>query len=103
MGIYLNPGNGGFVEMISGKYIDKTGMIGLLNRRIGTPDKLVCVSRPRRFGKSYAADMLSAYYDHTCDSHELFHGKEICRTKSYEEHIKMMSNPFIPRMMFLRF
>ena len=87
MGVYLNPGNDGFERIVSGKYVDKTGMIDILNRRIGTTESLVCVSRPRRFGKSYAVDMLSAYYDRTCDSHELFCGKAICGTESYEEHI----------------
>ncbi len=72
MGVYLNPGNYGFAEIVRGKYIDKTGLIGLMNDRINTTDKLVCLSRPRRFGKSFAADMLCAYYDRTCDSHELF-------------------------------
>jgi len=61
MGIYLNPGNSGFVEITNGDYIDKTGMIELINAKINTPKKLICVSRPRRFGKSYAAQMLCAY------------------------------------------
>ena len=87
MGIYINPGNNGFAEIVNGDYIDKTGMIELINKRIGTTDKLVCISRPRRFGKSYAAKMLCAYYDRTCDSHYLFDEKEIAETNGYEEHI----------------
>ena len=73
MGMYLNPGNEGFANIIKGEYVDKTGLIRLINERIDKPDdKLICISRPRRFGKSYAAQMLSAYYDHTCNSAELF-------------------------------
>jgi hypothetical protein len=87
MGVYLNPGNCEFAEIVSGKYIDKTGMIELINGRIGTPDKLVCVSRPRRFGKSYAAKMICAYYDYTCDSHRLFSGLNISNRESFEKHI----------------
>ncbi len=87
MGVYINPGNGGFERIISGKYVDKTGMIDELNLRIGTTNSLVCVSRPRRFGKSFAVDMLCAYYDHTCDSHNLFNNMEISRTQNYEKHI----------------
>ena len=87
MGVYLNPGNSEFAEIVSGKYIDKTGMIELINGRIGTPDKLVCVSRPRRFGKSYAAKMICAYYDYTCDSHRLFSGLNISNRESFEKHI----------------
>lgn len=87
MGTYLNPGNIGFEEVLNGDYIDKTGLIALINQRINTPGKLVCISRPRRFGKSYAAKMLCAYYDHTCDSHRLFETYEISKDRTYEEHI----------------
>ena len=52
MGTYLNPGNSGFERIVRSGYIDKTGMIDLVNRRIGTTDNLICISRPRRFGKS---------------------------------------------------
>ena len=55
MGTYVNLGNGGFSEIRNGEYIDKSGLIALINRQIDTRLKLVCVSRPRRFGKSYAA------------------------------------------------
>ena len=87
MGTYLNPGNSGFAEILVSGYIDKTGMIDIVNQRINTLNKLVCVSRPRRFGKSIAAKMLCAYYDHTCDSHSLFDRKAISTSKNYNDHI----------------
>ena len=87
MGIYLNPGNSGFAEVLAAEYVDKTGLIALMNRRLNTPRKLVCISRPRRFGKSYAAKMLCAYYDYTCDSHSLFEKYEISSDSSYEANI----------------
>ena len=87
MGTYLNPGNSGFAEIVSDNYIDKTGMIDLINRKINKPKKLICISRPRRFGKSYAAQMLCAYYDHTCNSHSLFDDKEVAKTEHYENCI----------------
>lgn len=46
-----------------------------------------CISRPRRFGKSYAAKMLYAYYDCSCDSHALFCDKEIARSPEYLKHL----------------
>ena len=85
MGTYLNPGNSGFRRILKGGYIDKTGMIAIINSRIDTPDNLICISRPRRFGKSYAAQMLCAYYDHTCNSHSLFDDKEVSKTKCYKD------------------
>lgn len=87
MGNYLSPGSYGFQEIRNGTYVDKTGLIALVNSVVRTPQKLVCVSRPRRFGKSFAAKMLCAYYDNTCDSHGLFDDLAIARHTSYEEHI----------------
>ena len=72
MGNYLNPGNNGFARMRNGIYVDKTGLISLVNGSIDTPTCLTCISRPRRFGKSFAAKMLCAYYDKTCDSSALY-------------------------------
>ncbi len=72
MGTYLNPGNSGFAEILKSDYVDKTGLLRVINRVIGTKKKLICMSRPRRFGKSYAAQMLCAYYDKSCKSDQLF-------------------------------
>ncbi|MEE3422778.1 MAG: AAA family ATPase, partial [Succinimonas sp.] len=86
--MYLNPGNDGFKEILNSScYIDKTGIISLINSSINTMDKLICISRPRRFGKSFAAKTISAYYDCSCDSKALFDGKEISKSTSYEEHL----------------
>lgn len=87
MGTYLNPGNREFAEKLNSDYVDKTGLISLVNRTIGTNKKLTCISRPRRFGKSYAAQMLCAYYSKKCDSHDLFKGYNISKDESYEDHI----------------
>lgn len=91
MGMYLNPGNIGFEEIRNSRYVDKSGMISLVNRVIGTKQKLICISRPRRFGKSFAAQMLCAYYDKTCDSRALFHDLMIAEdpkmNASYEQHL----------------
>ena len=87
MGIYLNPGNAGFLKVRNSIYKDKSGLISLINERIGSNKCLICVSRPRRFGKTYAAHMLCAYYDHKCDSHKLFDDLEISKTDDYEKHL----------------
>lgn len=91
MGTYLNPGNSGFEKIRNSIYVDKTGLIGLMNRTIGTVQKLTCISRPRRFGKSFAAQMLCAYYDKTCDSAALFDDLDIASdgafNDTYEKHL----------------
>ena len=72
MGNYPNPGNEKFRRMIQPEiYVDKTGMIKYTNSVLDTVQNYVCVSRPRRFGKSMAANMLTAYYSRGCDSKDL--------------------------------
>ena len=87
MGKHMNPGNEAFKEALQTYYVDKTGMIALINRTINTKMKLICISRPRRFGKSYAVQMLCAYYDCQCDSHELFDNYAVSQSVDYETHI----------------
>lgn len=87
MGNYLNIGNAGFSAIRKGIYIDKTKMIGFMNRTLGTKNKLTCVSRPRRFGKSFAAQMLCAYYDRSCDSYDLFKDLAISKDLSFKDHL----------------
>jgi len=87
MGIYLNPGNRGFQTILNGTYVDKTGLIDYVNQTINTPQKLTSFSRPRRFGKSFAAKMLCAYYDKSCDSRSLFEGLEISKKDSFGQYL----------------
>ena len=88
MGIYVNPGNAAFRKALNSEiYVDKTELIAVTNRRIDTSDCFLCVSRPRRFGKSMAADMLVAYYSKGCSSWELFKGKNIEKNAFFQEHL----------------
>ncbi|MGN0594341.1 MAG: AAA family ATPase [Hominimerdicola sp.] len=68
-------------------YIDKSMLIENTNSEIYTEQKYICVSRPRRFGKSMAANMLTAYYSRGCDSRELFSNLKISKSESYEKHM----------------
>ena len=88
MGIYLNPGNEGFKSALRSKiYIDKTGLLEYTNSVLDTEQRYICVSRPRRFGKSMAAEMLVAYYDKSCDSKGLFQGRKIAKSEDFNEHL----------------
>ena len=88
MGIYLNPGNTSFFEATNSKiYVDKTGLISYTNSVLNTMQKYVSVSRPRRFGKSMAADMLVAYYSRGCDSSALFAGRKAEEVENFGEHL----------------
>ena len=88
MGIYLNPGNKSFWESLRSRiYVDKTNLIACTNEFVNTREKFICVSRPRRFGKSMAADMLAAYYGKGCDSGELFVSRKIENEESFLTHL----------------
>lgn len=88
MGVYLNPGNAAFRMAINDDiYIDKTELIKQTNHRLGKRNRYICVSRPRRFGKSMAAEMLTAYYGKDCDSSELFAPYKIAGDKDYKKHL----------------
>ena len=87
MGSYLNPGSKGFQESLNSEiYVDKTGLIEKTNAVLNTRQKFLCVSRPRRFGKSMAADMLAAYYDRSTDTDALFRNLKIGRSETYKKH-----------------
>lgn len=88
MGIYLNPGNDAFQEAVNSEiYVDKSMLIAFTNKKTRTSQKNICVSRPRRFGKSMAADMLVAYYSRGCNSRELFQNLKIAQHPSFTEHL----------------
>lgn len=88
MGIYVNPGNNAFKEAVNSIiYIDKSNLISYTNIVLNTKQKNMCVSRPRRFGKSMAADMLVAYYSKGCNSTEVFAGLKIEQEDSFRTHL----------------
>ena len=87
MGVYINVGNEGFRSSRKWEYIDKTGLVAVVNDTLFSEWRFSCVTRCRRFGKSMAAKMLCAYYDHSCNSRSLFADLEIANRPSFEEHL----------------
>ena len=88
MGRFLNPDNSAFqIALNSEIYVDKTGMIDITNKAINTMQAFICNSRPRRFGKSITANMLTAYYSKGCDSKEMFAGLNISSMASFETYL----------------
>ncbi|MCI8639163.1 MAG: AAA family ATPase [Coprococcus sp.] len=102
MGAYLNPGNEKFAQCINSEiYVDKTGLIRYCNRVINSLQKYICMSRPRRFGKSVTADMLTAYYSRGCDSRGLFEKCEIARDEQGAKHMNQYNVLFLNMQEFL--
>ena len=88
MGTYVNPGTKNFAKDINDDfYVDKSMLIKVLNNRINRRNCYCCVSRPRRFGKTMAANMIAAYYSKGCDSHEIFSNQKISKDSSFERNI----------------
>lgn len=88
MGIYVNPTGRSFELAINSEiFVDKSGLIKETNKCINTLQRYMCVSRPRRFGKSMAMDMLSAYYGRKTDAENLFKDLKISHDESYDRHI----------------
>ena len=88
MGTYVNPGTERFkTSRISKFYVDKSMIISLLNDKVESDDRFLCVSRPRRFGKTMAANMIAAYYSKGCDSHAIFSDLKISKDPTFEDNI----------------
>ncbi len=88
MSYYLNKNNDLFYEYKnSDTFIDKSLLVKECNELIKTSDRFMCVTRPRRFGKTMALSMLNAYYSKGCDSKEMFDELNISKDESYLKHL----------------
>ena len=88
MGVFVNPDNSAFqVALNSEIYVDKSGLIQYTNKVLNTLQGYICNSRPRRFGKSITANMLTAYYSKGCDSEAMFAGLEISKSDDFKKHL----------------
>ena len=88
MGTYVNPGTKNMeIDIDDEFYVDKSLLVKVLNTKLNKKDRFICVSRPRRFGKTMAANMIAAYYSKDCDSHDVFSDLKISKDSSFEENI----------------
>jgi len=102
MGEYLNIGSEDFQIAINSKiYVDKTELIAYTNSVIATEDRFVCVSRPRRYGKSMAAKMLAAYYGLGEDTKAIFSAFKIAKDPSFESYLNRYNTIFLNMQSFL--
>ena len=88
MGRFVNPDNSAFQAALNSRiYVDKTGLIVCMNEVLDSTDAYICNSRPRRFGKSYAANMLAAYYSKGAESEKMFSDLEIGKSEDFKKHL----------------
>lgn len=88
MGLFVNPDNSAFQAVLNAKiYVDKTALIEYTNSVLESTDAFICNSRPRRFGKSVTADMLTAYYSRGCDSEKMFSDLQIAKNHDFKTYL----------------
>lgn len=88
MGRFVNPDNSAFQIIVNSEiYVDKTELLTYTNRAMNTDRAMICNSRPRRFGKSITANMLTAYYSRGCDSEKIFETYAIGKSKDFKRHL----------------
>lgn len=85
--MFVNTDNETFRMVLNSNYVDKSGLISILNHKINSEYRFICVSRARRFGKSVTAHMLNAYYSKGCDSKDLFSNLEIAKDPDFKTHL----------------
>ena len=83
----VNVDNLNFQIVRNSEYVDKSVIIALANQVIDTEERFICVTRPRRFGKSVTVKMLNAYYSKGCDSKALFSDLKIASSPDFEKHL----------------
>lgn len=98
--MYVNVGNLTFKIVRNSEYVDKSDLIALTNQAIDTEERFICVTRPRRFGKSVAINMLNAYYSKGCDSKELFSDLKIASSEDFKKHLNQHDVIFLDMMDF---
>ena len=95
MSEFIDYGDYDFRTVRNSDFVDKSDLLNFLNGKIDTEGKYICVSRPRRFGKSVAAKMAYAYYDRSSKSDELFEGLEITKSPDYKKHLNKYPTIYI--------
>jgi hypothetical protein len=92
MGNILNPTeNNSFIKLVKFKdseiFVDKTDFIEKISAKVNTQNCFLAITRPRRFGKTVTAHMLSAYYSKGYAGKNIFEKLEIANKPSFEEHL----------------
>ncbi|MCQ2219457.1 MAG: AAA family ATPase, partial [Paludibacteraceae bacterium] len=92
MGLYLNPNADAFLMGINSQiYVDKSQMVMELNKLVGTQSNFVCLSRPRRFGKSMIGNLISAYYSKGCDTRDMFSQMKVGETEGFDKYLNKLN------------
>ena len=98
--MFVNVDNVSFQMEFDDEYVDKSALISLTNKFINKSRRFICVTRPRRFGKSVTLEMLNAYYSKGCDSKELFSDLKISLLPDFDKHLNQHDVIYLDMMEF---
>lgn len=90
MGVYLNNTSSyeAYRKVKNSPYfVDKTHILTKIIPRIETSENCLCITRPRRFGKSVIANMMAAFFSKGCNAEELFNGSQISLCDNYKSQM----------------
>ena len=88
MGIYINPGNENLKRDLNSEiFIDKSLILKKICNLLNTDQSFICVSRPRRFGKTRISKMMTAYFSKGCDSLALFENLKIANEPCFKKNL----------------
>ena len=77
-----------YTELVNSEFfVDKSAMIEAINKRIRTNTKYICITKPRRFGKTSILNMLGAYYGKAYDAKGVFEHLDISKSGAYNTHL----------------
>lgn len=94
MGLYLNPNAEALKQSLRNEiYVDKSMIVSELNKLAETDHDFLCISRPRRFGKSMVGNLISAYYSKGCDTREIFSQMKIGQVPDYDKYLNKFNAP----------
>ncbi|MDO4330552.1 MAG: AAA family ATPase [Lachnospiraceae bacterium] len=90
MGIYLNSTSACTLyqnESIKPYFVDKTQILEEIFPLIEEGSNYICITRPRRFGKTVMANMIASFLVKGEDSHRIFCDLDIARSEKYAKHM----------------
>ena len=90
MGVYLNNTSSyeAYRKVKNSPYfVDKSHILTKIIPRIETSENCLCITRPRRFGKSVIANMMAAFFSKGCNAEELFDSSRISLCDNYKSQL----------------
>ena len=90
LGVYLNSKTAYTLyksETEQPYFVDKSRMLEELFPLVRTGNKHICITRPRRFGKTVMANMIASFFSYSCDSRDIFKQLQISKSENFQLYL----------------